>query len=153
MRRFLFLILVILFIHELSLYIYEWVNYFDKSRFFGEAINIFYSLFYLYFILVLFYWNTMHSRLILLIILPFSFIYKLSGILHCCETPFEYTILIYSQFHDLLITSHWKSYITKIIFGLPYTLNTILFIYTLISMLIKKKLFRLKTIYFLKAKK
>jgi hypothetical protein len=138
-RRILFFTLLILFIHEMSLYIYEWVNYFDKSRFFREAINIFYSLFYLYFILVLFYWNTIYSRFILLIILPFSFLYKLSGILHCCETPFEYTILIYSQFRDLLTTSFWKSYITKIILGLPYTLNSILFVYTLISLLIKRK--------------
>lgn len=129
-QRFIVISLSVIFILSSIIYIYDWINS-NVDNYFPETINLFYSKIFLIALILSFRFTNKYTYFLCLILLQLNLIYILSGILFCCETPFDYTFEIYSFFIDHF-DSKTSVYIRNFIFGIPDQGNLILTIYLLI---------------------
>ena len=131
-------ILIILFITTTLLYLFNWITFINPSNYFYEDINCFYSKIYLLLLIITLYKTTRINYFILLLLLPLDLIYRFSGILFCCTTPFDYTFELYRFFNDLAKKESILYYFSHLIIGFPHYGNLIILIILLLPKTIKE---------------
>lgn len=130
-------IFIFVLIIDTILYCRNWIQ-FNGTNFFTEAINDFYSKVYLIGLIICLIKRNKITYFLCIILLPMYYIYRLSGILFCCTTPFDYTFEIYSFVRDSF--KNTPQLILNLIIGFSVYFNVIIFV-TLLFPSTRKKYF------------
>lgn len=118
LRKLILVYLLVVFTLSTIIYLYDWITY-NAEGFFSEAINHFYSKIYLLSLIFSLWFTNRFTYFLCLILLPLLVVYRFSGILYCCTTPFDYTFEISALLKEYTNVGSFLDAAANFIYGLP----------------------------------